>query len=72
MVLGPQPVPVAADEATVLDDVTNGYVPWSTSKEYPGHLQTKSFYLLTYIHLFFSKLVGNTLKFLGLFLKIFF
>jgi len=31
----PQPEPVAADEATVLDEVTNGYVPWSTSKRTP-------------------------------------
>jgi len=25
--LGPQPVPVAAADATVFDDVTKGYVP---------------------------------------------
>ena len=35
MEFGPQPVPVAAADATVLDDVTNGYVPWSTSNKIP-------------------------------------
>ena len=35
MELGPQPVPVAAADATVLDDVTKGYVPWSTSSSIP-------------------------------------
>ena len=35
MVFGPQPDPVAADEATVLEEVTNGYVPWSTSSKIP-------------------------------------
>ena len=31
----PQPEPVAAEEATVLEEVTKGYVPWSTSKRTP-------------------------------------
>ena len=29
---GPIPVPVAAHDATGFDDVTNGYVPWSRSR----------------------------------------
>src|SRR6201995_6164100 len=32
---GPRPEPVAAFAATVLDDVTYGYVPWSTSSMVP-------------------------------------
>src|SRR4051794_32372799 len=29
--VGPMPIPVGAPEAMGLDDVTNGYVPWSRS-----------------------------------------
>src|SRR3712207_8695881 len=35
MRVGPIPEPVAAPPAVGLDDVTNGYVPWSTSSSVP-------------------------------------
>src|SRR5690348_13159124 len=35
MRVGPMPEPVAAPPAVGLDDVTNGYVPWSTSSSVP-------------------------------------
>src|SRR3712207_4328051 len=35
MRVGPMPEPVAAPPAVGLDDVTNGYVPWSTSSNVP-------------------------------------
>jgi hypothetical protein len=35
ILFGPMPTPAAAFAATVLDDVTNGYVPWSTSSSVP-------------------------------------
>jgi hypothetical protein len=33
--VGGTPVPVHAPPAVVLDEVTNGYVPWSTSSSVP-------------------------------------
>ena len=33
--LGPTPAPTQAAPATGLDDVTNGYVPWSMSSSVP-------------------------------------
>ena len=35
MRVGPMPVPVQAAPATGLDEVTNGYVPWSMSSIVP-------------------------------------
>src|SRR3954470_21409715 len=35
ILVGPMPEPTAAPPAVGLDDVTNGYVPWSTSRSVP-------------------------------------
>src|SRR5262249_48143220 len=35
IIVGPTPEPLQAPPATGLDEVTNGYVPWSTSRRVP-------------------------------------
>ena len=45
MLSGPDPEPVAALAGTVFDDVTYGYVPWSTSKSIPWAPSNNIFFL---------------------------
>ena len=52
---GPHPEPVAAVDATVFEEVTKGYVPWSTSKRMPWAPSNNIFFpLALYSSIFFQ------------------